>query len=126
MIKLIKNIVLFAVALILGASIIPLGFIFTTVKLLVTKPLKTIDVLSSIFFNMAKSIDQLGNCSCYFLLNALLIQDDYLYPFGNEDETISSVLGKNKIVNNLTNTGKLLDWILSIFEKNHSIKSIGE
>jgi 8-oxo-dGTP diphosphatase len=40
------------------------------------------------------------------------------------DETISSVLGKNKKANTLSKIGKGLDWILDILDKNHSIKSI--
>ena len=46
------------------------------------------------------------------------------YKFGDEDETISSVLGKNKLTKTLTKTGKTLDWILEKLDRNHSIESI--
>jgi hypothetical protein len=72
---------------------------------------------------IAVSIDQTGNVFCKELFNDALI-----YPkghrFGNEDETISSVLGKNKLSNTLTWAGKLLDRILNVFEKDHSVISI--
>lgn len=34
-------------------------------------------------------------------------------PFGLQGETISSVLGKNILTNNLTHTGKVLVWVLT-------------
>ena len=42
-------------------------------------------------------------------------------PFGLQGETISSVLGKNILTNNLTNTGKVLVLILT---KKHCIDAI--
>jgi hypothetical protein len=48
------------------------------------------------------------------------------YQFGNERETISSALDKNKRKGILTTTGKALCKILYIFDKNHCIKSINK
>lgn len=124
--QLFKNFALLLVAIVLAVVIIPVGFAFTVAKLFFTSPKSLIKVVSSLFFVSAVSIDQLGNCSSYVFLNAILIKDDYLYPFGNEDETISIVLGRNKVINNLSATGKFLDAILCVFEKDHSVKSIGE
>jgi len=75
------------------------------------------------FRSIAISIDQSGNVFCKELFNDVLIYPKG-HPFGNEDETISSVLGKNKLSNTLTWAGKALDWILNIFERNHSVISI--
>jgi len=44
--------------------------------------------------------------------------------FGDEDETISSVLGRN--IDNLTIAGKCLVWLLNTIEKDHVQKAIGE
>ena len=46
------------------------------------------------------------------------------YHFGNSDETISSALGKNKENNTLTGFEKVIDNILDIIDKNHSLDSI--
>ncbi len=74
-------------------------------------------------FKIALGIDQLGNVVCARLFNFFLITKEG-YQFGNEDETISSVLGKNKKQNTLRFLGKLLDLILDQIDRNHSIKSI--
>jgi hypothetical protein len=76
-------------------------------------------------FKIALAIDQLGNVVCAKLFNIILITN-IGYKFGKEDETISSVLGKNKKQNTLRFLGKLLDLILDQIDKNHSIKSIEE
>ena len=87
--------------------------------------LEGIKKIGKYFLTIAVSVDQTGNVFCKELFNDALI-----YPkghsFGNEDETISSVLGKNKLGNTLTWTGKILDWILNKLDQNHSINSIEE
>jgi hypothetical protein len=60
---------------------------------------------------------------CAELFNDLLIKDDS-DQFGDEDETISSVLGKNQLKNNLTKLGQLLNSLLNLIDNNHSINSI--
>lgn len=75
------------------------------------------------FMSIAISIDQSGNVFCKELFNDVLIRPKG-HPFGNEDETISSVLGKNKLGNTLTWAGKLLDKLLNVFERDHSVISI--
>ncbi|AOR29526.1 NUDIX hydrolase [Formosa sp. Hel1_33_131] len=79
--------------------------------------------LSVWFYAWAISIDQLGNVVCKELFNDTLILHTGI-PFGNPDETISSVLGKNKKANTLSKGGKGLDWILNKLDPNHSINSI--
>lgn len=63
----------------------------------------------------------MGNVVCDKLFDLTLVKGHY---FGNEDETISSAIGRAKLNNDLTFTGKILDSILNLFENNHSIKSI--
>jgi hypothetical protein len=76
-------------------------------------------------YNIARGIDQLGNVVCGQLFNLTLIKKAG-HKFGNEDETISSVIGKNKRTNTLTITGHLLDTLLDAIDKNHSIDAIEE
>ena len=80
--------------------------------------------LSNWFFRLAISLDQAGNVLADDLFNKILIKKLGFNDFGNEDETISSVIGKNYQSNNLTKTGEMLRKMLYFFEKNHSIKSI--
>ena len=75
--------------------------------------------------NLAISLDQFGNVAMKGLFNMILI-NSYAFQFGNPDETISSVLGKNKLNNSLTGLGRLLDKFLNRLDDNHSINSIEE
>lgn len=81
--------------------------------------------ISQYLRTVAVSIDQLGNVVCKDLFDITLIKKSG-YKFGNPDETISGVLGKNQKLNTLSGVGKVLNGILSIIEKDHSIKSIEE
>lgn len=73
--------------------------------------------------DLALANDRYGNVLCSYIFNHLLITEDG-YKFGNGKETISSVIGKNKLKNKLTKLGKLIDNILNLLQKNHSINSI--
>lgn len=74
---------------------------------------------------LAIAEDCYGNQLLAPMLNKIAIKNGG-YPFGNIKETISSVLGKNKRENNLLFIGKAIDWVLNIFDKNHSIESIDD
>lgn len=74
----------------------------------------------------AVNLDRYANREFRFSLNKYLIFDTSPDRFGNIEETISSVLGKNQLSNNLTKFGKVIVWILNKIEKNHCIKSINK
>ena len=76
--------------------------------------------LTDYWYTMAKSIDQHGNVAGGPLFNLILGKG-----FGNEDETISSVLGRNKKDGTLMPMGKAVAWGLNRLDKNHVEKSIG-
>ena len=48
------------------------------------------------------------------------------YKFGNRQETISSVLGKNQRSNTLTRAGRILRFILDFIDKDHCLNSIND
>jgi len=77
------------------------------------------------FLSSAINLDKFGNREFRTLFNTFLILESG-YKFGNINETISSVLGKNERDNTLTQTGKIVVWILDKIDKNHSFKSIGK
>ena len=102
------------IAILISIILFPIGFI---VSMFYPKREKYL-------YNTARGIDQLGNVVCGRLFNLTLIQKVSIHKFGNEDETISSVIGKNKLANTLTVSGRLLDKLLDTIDKNHSIKAI--
>lgn len=111
-------IILLLTAILLAIVIVPIGFIFGLL------PKKDWWKRSKQqFLNISYAIDQFGNVVCKDLFNWALIHDNK-YSFGFPDETISSVLGKNKLSGNLTGAGILLDKILDFIDPNHSIDSI--
>ena len=57
------------------------------------------------------------------MFNRLLIEQDG-YKFGKVQETISSVLGKNQLLDKLSLTGRALVVLLELFEEDHCLKSI--
>ena len=121
----ILNLLLLIVALALGIVLVPVGLMVgTLMSFLKKKWYRGIFYLGQNFRVIAVSIDQLGNVACSHLFNLTLIKKESKHLFGNPDETISSVLGKNKLRNTLSRTGIILTKILGFFEKNHSIKSI--
>jgi len=113
------GIVLFILAFALVLVFAPIGLIFTTIKYLLNKDIK----LNEYYLDLAISLDQFGNVALQRILNLIFIKGNCYY-FGNVDETISSVLGKNKIKGTLTKTGILLDKFLNKIDDNHSINSI--
>ena len=82
---------------------------------------KTID---NYFYQTAVDIDRFANRNFRTLWNETLQRNGY--QFGDERETVSSALGKNKRDNTLTQTGKILCDILDRLDENHCIKSIKE
>jgi len=112
--------VLFLISFILIVAFAPVGIAFTVLKsgILFNKR-----YINEYWTKLAVSLDQFGGVVMSGLFNLILISSD-LNRFGNPDETISSVIGKNKKAGTLTGLGKGLDYLLEIFEKDHSIKSI--
>lgn len=99
--------ILFLIAVVLGVILYPIGIIYSVLK-----------HISDMFKTLAIGINQFGNVTCSMLFNDTLIKKNG-YKFGNPDDTISRVLGKNKATNTLTKTGRLLADLLNKIDKNH-------
>jgi len=118
------GILLLIIAIVLFVVLAPLGLLFNLFYYFYKRKFfKAFKEVNTDMFYIALSIDQLGNTVFKHLFNWALRKKDG-YRFGNPDETISGVLGKNKLIGTLTTTGKVLDWILNKIDKNHSINSI--
>lgn len=122
MLRLLANIFLLVVAYAIAIVLLPLGFIYTIIGILCFQN-KKLTRIENYLFQIAVTIDQMGNVICAYMFNDVLIRNKY-YKFGNPDETISSVLGKNK--SNLRLIGRVLRWFLDKVEKNHIEKSVEE
>ena len=75
------------------------------------------------FRSTALSIDIWANFEFRTLWNSRLIIEGG-YQFGREGETISSALGKNKLMGTLTKEGNKLANLLDKIDTNHCIKSM--
>lgn len=81
--------------------------------------------VSDYFFRIAVSIDQLGNVIGSPFFNHCAIKPEG-FQFGNEDETISSVLGKNYQTSTFRLLGRSMRYYLDKIQPNHCINSIGK
>lgn len=111
------GVLLFIIASVLFILLMPIG--------LLTGVILKLSNTNSKAYDLALCIDQLANVLFQELFNVVFVKGNY-YAFGNPDETISSVLGKNKQRNTLTRFGRFIDRILSKLDRNHTIKSIEE
>jgi len=114
------GILLLFISIILFSLTIPIGLIYGFLYKLFTKSIKGIGDFS---LKIAIALDQLGNVLMQHLLNEIMILKGG-YKFGNRDETISSVLGKNIEMNTLSKLGKALNSILDTIDASHSLNSI--
>jgi len=78
---------------------------------------------SGYFKSSAINLDKFGNREFRTLFNKALINSKG-HRFGNIEETISSVLGKNQLTGTLTKCGSILVWVLDKIENDHALKSI--
>lgn len=130
--NLIKSLVLFLVAGALSIVLLPLGILWTVGEIIVrifsssqkkSAFAKSLWFLTATLHSLALGLDQIGNAVCRDMFNRLLIEEDW-YKFGKVQETISSVLGKNQMLDTLSLWGWILVSILELFEGDHCLKSI--
>ena len=112
-----KGILLFIVSILLGGLKIILQIFGTIISFKRGK-------YGEYYMKIDISNDQHGNVVGQYVFNLVLIKSKSKALFGNPDETISSVLGKNKRDNTLTWLGRKIADILDRLEKNHVEKAI--
>ena len=120
--SILMSFLLFCVALLLVITTAPIGFIYALIRQTCSSKAKSLNVY---FIEVALVLDEVGNVTMQHLLNdILLINDVQTYYFGNKNETISSVIGKNSITNTLSPIGRTLNSFLNFLDKDHSLNSI--
>ncbi len=116
--------ILFIISVILSVVLYPLGFIYTSIKLAIGVKFKTwFKRIDRIFKSTATAVDQVGNVFMQEIFNDILIKKNG-HKFGDDNETLSSVLGKNKQKCTLNFLGKMVAWILNKIDPNHVEKAI--
>ena len=115
--------ILLPISIILLISTGWMGLLYTLL-VSILKPLAFFKRMASFSMIIAISIDQLGNVILQDLLNKLFITKKSEHLFGNEDHTISSVLGENKKAQTLSLVGNRVAEILDFIDKNHVLNSI--
>lgn len=115
--------ILLIIAVILFVLLAPFGIITSLVMLFVRDSRERFTKFTDYPYSIAHTIDILGNVVCADLFNIVLIKHGG-YRFGARTETISSVLGKNKIMGMLSRSGTILANLLDAIDTNHCIKSI--
>jgi len=109
------GIILFIIASFMLWVLTPLFIIYALIKT---------PNLSKYFRDTALSIDQLGNTMGGPVMNSVLLKTESTFKFGDPDQTISYVLGKNHELKTLTNIGLFIVKILNKIEKNHVEKAV--
>jgi len=112
------NIILLILALLLAVVLFPFGWLhgLITFRLSISR-------LSHYLLTISLSIDQMGNVILAPLFNRITIKRNG-YKFGDEDETISYVLGRNQITKTLSKLGNLLANLLDWIDPNHCAKTV--
>lgn len=124
--SLILSVLLFIIARVLSMAIVPFSVIFTMIRFMfVKKGVIKINEISRYFWKLAICDDQKGNVACSYIFNHFFWNIPMGgYKSGNPDESISSVVGKNKSAGTLRWPGKVLDWILNKLDPGHSVDAI--
>ena len=107
-----KNLILLIIALFLFITIGSVSFVYTVIK-------RLLNACNSYFWQISLSLDQSGNVICQDPFNDILLKPEAEVKFGNEDQTISYVLGVNKKEGHLFFAGKVLAWIINLIDKMH-------
>ena len=120
------GLLLFIIAVVLTIITVPFGILYGFIKCLLKFDFKTLIRKTNKYFRLlAISIDQMGNVAMQDLFDDLLIKENG-YKFGDVDETISSVLGKNERMKTLSSLGRAIVSFLNFIDPNHALNSIEE
>jgi hypothetical protein len=111
------GVILYIVAKIFYAILVPITMLYAIVKLLFKGG------LFEYFHNLAFAIDQLGNVMIAPMANDVLLKKNAPKLYGNPDETISHVTGVNYKAKTLTDFGYFVAHTLDEIDENHVNKA---
>ena len=114
------ELVILIVAITLLYLLLPVAAAFMVIKYLFTGNKRMLAVW---FYRTARAIDVFANVNGAEFFNAIFIIEGG-YKFGNPQETISSVIGKNQRDKTLSIAGQILRWSLDKVSNDHCLNSI--
>lgn len=124
LIRFFDGLALFILALVLTIPLTLLSFIVTPISYIIKfKWIQGLNDFGSYLRRLAVSVDQFGNGSCATMFQFILTKKGAL-KFGEIDDTVSYVLGRNKYKNKLTIFGKLIVFVLDVIDRDHVEKAI--
>jgi len=118
----VKEILLLLIAVVLLYLLLPIVFVFMLLKYLIGGNTRLLKVWA---WKVSRGIDVFANVHGSDLFNIVFIKTGG-YQFGNRQETISSVIGKNQRNKTLAIAGKVLRWMLDRIAQDHCLNSIRE
>lgn len=119
----ISGFILFIIAQLTTPVFNIVGMLYATVMF------RSLEEANEYYGDLAYSKDQHSNVAMQKLFNTIMLKENKpntFYKFGNPDETISSVFGKNQRLGTLNRFGRFWNRFLSKIEKDHSLLSIEE
>jgi hypothetical protein len=123
--SLVGALILVLMALAIVTALTPLALLWRIWISITNENRKAREILTGVksyFISLAASVDKFGNCALGGFLNwALLIEAKY--PFGNNGETVSEVLGWAEKYDDLNRKGLALLALLNMLDKNHCEKA---
>ena len=121
------GILLFLVERLLTITLSPFAQLWAIGESFVNRtPREAFQRINDYYLQMAVAGDQRANSIVAALFNDIVITSASKNKFGNPDETVSSVLGKNKLDNTRSNLGRGLVYVLGKLDKNHSVESVDD
>ena len=127
--RLFAGMLLLIISIILKYLVTAIAMLINPIYYLVTLKWKTgIDTLGEWFYKVALSNDQTGNVIGGVIFKYLFTKNKVnFHPFGDEDDTVSYVLARNKYKGNLNLPGTMLGGLLDIIDSSgggHLVKAI--
>ena len=124
MIRLLKNILLFFIAIVLLLTVGSFGLVYTIFDSIFNIRNKSFfKYWGDLVYTINVGIDKIGNVLLGKFLNEFALTK-IEYPFGNINDTISYALAKN--INNLTSLGRFIVDVLEYIDPGHMERSINE
>lgn len=116
------SLVLLITAIVLLYVLLPLVCFYMLIKYMINQNTRSFVVWAC---KTARSIDVFFNVIGADVMIDTLIKKGG-YKFGNQKETISSVIGKNDRMGTLTRLGRFLRWLLDKIEEDHCKDAIND
>lgn len=114
-----RGLIHFIVAIIISSVVLPIGLIYSLGK-------RLLESIDAYLYSVAYHINVLSTYVCADLYNDTLLKKGKNKPFlfGIKYVSVSYHVGQNFILNTLSKSGKILNKILNLIEKDHTLKAI--